>query len=303
MNTVHVCYSVDDAYLTLCKISIFSAIVHKHPDTKLVFHILTTKGDLSDKSVFDKFKTVDNVEIDLIELSPDMDQKITEIADKLKYAKSIYTRWTIPFNKKLQDINKILFMDADAIPVKDLSDLYNTDLEGNALGECKSQYRILHGYMVRDMFMDDIFVNSGVILMDCNKLNEFHMAETMFQEWLKLPPRTTDEIIITKFFLDKTKFIPPHRNVLYPLIVANLPYLKDIFYWNSLYNTNYKSMKHLLEQADIIHMFGRKDNIQNIPKLNKVYNLLYSSMNEFLKTGIINCDTEKLKYEIVNFDK
>lgn len=301
MNTIYVCYTIDKDYESMGLMSICNLIAHKSEDTKLVIYVLDLPNDNLNYNFLYKFGIIKNVEIRIRTLPSELDRKLADISSRQKFAKALYSRWMIPLIPELQKINKILYVDADTFALKDLTALYNTDLEDKAMGICKSQYRMVWEYRTKDTFDKfDPFVNGGVLLLDCKKLNQWHICETMFKELMQLFPYVTDEMVISNKMLDAVKYLPPTENLMYPVLLEKYPYINDIFYWNALHNTNYKSFEDLLKQTDLIHMYGKKINLRTDPKLSKIYNYMYETFMGFLYTEEISTNTEEIDNEIIH---
>jgi len=299
MNELHICYTIDKDYYHMCLMSIYHLIAHKNEGTKLIIYILSS--DDFCHAFHNRFNSIKNVEVRDITIPSEFEPKLNRINELQKFSKAMYSRWIIPKIWLFQKVNRVLYVDADTFAMKDLTSLYNTDLEGKALGLCKSQYRILYEYRTKDTFDKfDPFVNEGVMLMDCAKLNELNATEMMFEELMWAYPFVTDEMIVTQNLLNETKFLPPTANLLYPVLLEKYPYIDDIFYWNALNNTNYKSFEDLLRKTEVIHMFGKKINLRTDPKLSKIYSKLYENFMTFLYTETIDTNTKELDNEILS---
>ena len=289
MNQIHICYTVNTDYTELCKISICNLIAHKDINTELNIYIVTLPNDVADISLYEKFNKVDNVNLQIIELDADATRRLNHITEVRHLDETLYSRWLIPSIPAFQKINKILHIDSDSFALKDLTGLYNLDLKGKPMGMCMNQYRLIHGYIARSILQPDIVFNAGTLLMDCNKLNESNIAEKILTlTGDKSNTCFTDEMAITQYFCSDVMQLPPTANVLYPLILEKLPYIDDIFYWNSVFGTHYKSFTELLEQAYIVHMYGRKENIKALPALDSIYSKLKQNLINFLNESPIS---------------
>ena len=111
-----------------------------------------------------------------------------------KYSKLSYLRC---YFSKILNEDKILYIDADAIVVDDISDLWNIDLEDNVLvgvhegGEWNNH---LNTYG-----LDDTYINSGVLLMDLKKLRKEKLDDSMIyllnHNWYAYPDQDVINLV------------------------------------------------------------------------------------------------------------
>lgn len=289
MNQIHVCYTVNTDYTDLCKISICDLIAHKADNTELNIYVVILPNDVADISLYEKFNKAENVNLQIIELDSDITHRLQCIAKVRNFSESIYSRWVIPFLPVFQKVNKVLHIDSDIFAIKDLTDVYNIDLDKKPVGICRNQYRLIHGYTSRKIMNPDHLVNSGILLFDCDLANKTNIADNILSLCGdKSTPCFNEEVAITLHYYNDVKILPPTTNLLYPLILEKFPHINDIFYWNSMFNTRYKSFTDLLEQTYAIHMFGRKCNIEAIPALDSIYSKLKQNLTNFLNGDPVN---------------
>lgn len=301
MSKLHICFSADNKRINMCKRSIYDIIIRKKPETEIEFYILVFKDDISDISDFLKFNTIDKIKVHIVEFSKRATEELKSIGKRQHMPSAFYLRLSIPNLCILRNVDRVLYMDSDTLALKDLTSLYQTDLEGKMLGIAPHALRIVHGYMLRTTLGygdKSRFFNTGVMLMDLNKLREVQFEETCMRR-LSIESNYLDtETLIAHTFFDDIKPLPPTANLLYPLIEKNYPHMRDIFYWNLMYHTRYKSITELLEDTYILHFFEESNN--PIPPIKKIYNESEKRLVDFLNTEIINTNVEKSDYEIIH---
>ncbi len=300
-NVLHIAYSLDDNYVDLCKLSMYSIIAHKNKDTEIYFYIVVITGFISDLTVFDKFKELEDVHVQVIVLGKEIADRIKNIAQVQHQWDNFYPRFLIPNLPTFYNVDRVLHLDADTLILKDLTELYNIDMGNNLVGMTFNQNHLFHGDMCRRNFcLFDLLFNGGTFLLNCKEIRKggyvekwLNMFETMVGQNLY------DETLFTQHFYDQTKQLPPTANVLYPLILDDYPYVSNIFYWNVLHNTSYKSFTELLEQTYILHMFGDKDNIKTLPVLNYAYTHLKQKLDIFFDIGIFDTDVKDIDKKLI----
>ena len=176
-----------------------------------------------------------------------------------KYSKLSYVRCY--FSKLLKE-DKILYIDADAIVVDNIEELWNTDLKNKALagvheGGEWSKHLGIEG-------MDDKYINSGVLLMNL----EFIRKEKL------------DEAMIC--LLNKNKYAYPDQDVLNVVCKDKIEYLNNIY--NSTETTG------MVDNAKIIHYIReRKGWIKESPRSERWYKYFYEMLERRINMVKVKC--------------
>lgn len=287
MSKLHICYITDQNYISLCQTSMLSILEHKNIDTQIEFYIM---GDrLEDTTNFDKFN-IDKVHVNIIPLNAKEILKRTDLKLFEYVTVCTYARYLIPTLSIFKDIDKLLYLDCDTIILKDLTELYNFNLENKLIGICKNPVRILQGYRVMQTFdhVDHCHShNAGILLLDLNKLREINFT----QKCIKRTEQTgcDDEYIINELFFDNLQDLPPTANIPMTLFLEAFPhYIKDIDIWNLYYGTHFVSLNDLFYQGYILHFVGNTTNASANPNFKKIYNEANERLKEFLNSGKIN---------------
>lgn len=159
-----------------------------------------------------------------------------------KYTKMSYLRC---FFTKILKENKILYIDADAIVVDNIDNLWNIDLEDNVIagvhenGEW-NKYLCTYG-------LDDTYINSGVLLMDLKKIKEEKLDDSMI------------------YLLNNKHFAFPDQDVI------NLVCRNRIKHISNIYNSS--ETTGIVDDAKIIHYIrSNKGWIKESPRSEIWYN-------------------------------
>lgn len=173
--------------------SVAIASILANTNSYIKFYILmntqdafTKKDKVKLESLKRKFK---NFEINYIDIDPVEFQHLNlSLASYVKI--DTYFRFLIPEIDK--SINKAIYLDCDIIAVKDISELYNEDLEDKLIGAIRNDKR---GFMT-DRLLDIVsktnikdpysYFNAGVLLLNCKLMRENNITEKLFKtavEW------------------------------------------------------------------------------------------------------------------------
>lgn len=168
-SMVPVVFSVNNTYAYYCYLAIFSLIKHANKKRKYDIRVLVT--DLSDRNR----KLLEELSISNVSVKC---MNITEITNGANLrgisflSVETYYRLFIPLLMKEYD--KVLYLDSDILILRDIADLYDTDLDGFMAGFVKdvetdwleSHDQALAGLDYRKCF------NAGVFLLDCRKFEQ-----------------------------------------------------------------------------------------------------------------------------------
>lgn len=280
---IHICMITDDSYLLMCQMCIYDIIIHKNPNTELYFHILCDK--IKDTQVFDIFKSIPNVTLSTIDLDSDKEIHVNT-AYKLAFymnRKTTFLRYLIPELNEFKDIDKVLYLDSDLLIRKDLSELYNTDMEDYPLAGVKKPRMdcYIDGKFENQYPWYDVF-NAGVLLMNLNELRKTYFTRRCLTEtfW----SGNNDEMVINTLYFGKIKSLDYIYNLEIQKYMTNMRGFKDINLTNLFYNLDYTSLSDFLQKSVIVHYAGWKEIITQKKPLVLLLDRLQKRFNTFLQT-------------------
>ncbi|MCD7822878.1 MAG: glycosyltransferase family 8 protein [Oscillospiraceae bacterium] len=182
MSIVPIFFSVDEGYAPYLDCAVRSLVENASKDKEYKIHVL--HQDLTDDSI-EKIKTgvKPPFSIEFTKLSEEF-YGITE-RDENKLRCDYFTM-TIYFRLFIADMfpqyDKGVYIDSDIIVPGDISELYNTDLEGKIIAACQD-----HSISSVPDFVYYIenyvgvpfneYINSGVLVMDLKQMREKHFSE------------------------------------------------------------------------------------------------------------------------------
>lgn len=190
-----------------------------------------------------------------------------------KYTKLSYLRCY--FSKILKD-DKILYLDVDTLVVDNIQDLWDLDLKDNVIAgvhEPGEWNKYLNTYG-----LDDIYINSGVLLMDLKKIREERLDDSMI------------------YLLNNNKYAFPDQDVI------NLVCRNRIHHLSNIYNSS--ETTGIVDNAKIIHYIrGNKGWIKSSPRSDtwfKYFNEMIEkrdNMEKYKVKAIISFDDVKVQDE------
>ncbi|WP_196801148.1 glycosyltransferase family 8 protein [Prevotella sp. AGR2160] len=184
---MHILLSTDKNYIMPSAVMMKSVSVN-HPDTEVVFHVLVDSSvaeehqrQLESVLVNPKHRVVFHLVDD--HLFDDFPMgNIKAYISKATYYRLIITE-VIP-----EDVDKILYLDGDMIVRHDLSDLWNTNLEGYALGAVTDMAEDQHDYQRLGYDRKFGYFNAGMLLINLKYWRE-HRLKDLFIKLITEEPR------------------------------------------------------------------------------------------------------------------
>ncbi len=209
MNRIPICYCGNKKIFGGILMSVLS-IIDKTPSP---IEIILLTMDLTDKNpAFTPFteEQRDILDAAIKEVNPDSTARIVDVTDlqrkyftKAKNQKNSYTPYaSIRLFLDLLDVpEKLIYLDADVMCLKDVTELYKNDLEGYEFAAVVD--------IVGRRFFGKNYCNSGVLLLNLKKIREtdlFERARIRVRDRFMLMP---DQSAIN--FLSTSKLILPYR--------------------------------------------------------------------------------------------
>lgn len=212
-NNVKISMSTDNNYVYPTIVSMTSIMENSSKNNKYEFYILFS-GNISKKSkenILSLSKKYGNCSIKTI----NMKNAFKNAFVSRHITPAAYYRLSLP--SILKDIDKVLYMDVDTITEKDLSDLYNTNIDKYYLAGVKNPKFVAFGKNYSNMLKIKSmsqYINSGVMLLNLKAMRE-HNIEKKFNNTLsknKFPFH--DQDVINSVCYNKIYHLPFKYNMM-----------------------------------------------------------------------------------------
>ena len=261
----------------------------QYSNTKENFDIYILHRDLeeTDLKIINNNLDLERFQIHLIKITEKEIHKFP-VYEK-RYPVEIYFR--IFAGKYLpQDLERILYLDADTIVINPLKELYETDFEGNYYVAATHVKKVLHklNEIRLNIKEDEPYINTGVLLMNLKALRNIHIEKEVkeFIERNEKKLLLPDQDIIVSIYGDKIKLVDSLKYNLGERTVNT---------YNINHPQNPIGLRWIYRNTVIIHYFGRNKpwNKQYIGRLDcfyhKVEKLIRKNAKE--KVLILSCGT------------
>lgn len=168
-NTLNIAYISDKGYLPYVMTSIYSAIKNKNYNSIYNFYIIAKNFDNQD---IKKLKTLEtfNVKITVI----NAEEKKLDYENLGRFKSYKITLQKIYLSTYLDNLDKVLYLDADTIIQEDLKKLYSTDISSVYLAATKDGLMYQHPYHIGEIGLEwrKFYFNSGIMLLNLKKMRE-----------------------------------------------------------------------------------------------------------------------------------
>ncbi len=224
-NNVCVVLSSDNNYAPYLSVTIQSLISHASKEYN--YDICVLENGLS-PSKKEKLLTqeTNNVSVRFINIKP----FLADVKNDLFYVSKHFTvaayfRLFIP--RIFKHYDKVLYIDCDLCLLDDVAKLYQTDLKGKYIAasmDIGSQYMSFMGrytdndwadYLLNSLKMDpeNIYFNSGVLVFDVQKLNDFRMEKKCLDFLSQIKPKFVDQCILNHVLQGHVHYLDLKWNV------------------------------------------------------------------------------------------
>ena len=176
---IPVFFSTDDNYIPYLDVAISSLIENASDEYNYRIVVLNT-GLNAENVTKVKEREQDGVRIDFVDISDDVEN----IKPHLKnvYHFSLVTYYRLFISSLFPEYDKIIYLDCDIVVLGDISELYNTDLDGNIIAAVPDQYVPITEefklYTEQVVGVDsETYVNAGVLVIDLDEFRRNRIEE------------------------------------------------------------------------------------------------------------------------------
>ena len=213
-DIIPIVFATNKNYVSYLLVAIQSII--EHANSSKHYKIFVFHSDLCSSDI----QLIENVSNSIVEVYCVDIGKISQSVNKnfyvrAHYSKEMYYRWFIP--EVLPQYEKVLYLDCDLVTLRDVSELYESELNDNIIGGVTNtcdpftQYRVIKHFSVPATH----YINSGVLLFNNKqfilnkvKLKCMQLACTLTESLLICP----DQDIINLSCKDKIELLDDKWN-------------------------------------------------------------------------------------------
>ena len=229
-DSLHIAFGVDNNYLRFACVTMLSII--KHTKKKVCFHIFCDHIDADDIRKLKKIVECKD-DIDIICYLVD-DSSFKDFPQGNGWNLSIYYRAIAPYVLE-EKVDKVLYLDADILCLRDVSELFAVDIDDVVAAVVKdgiSEGRVDKRLELLGMDKDAIYFTAGVMLINVYEYNRLNTLS----KFVDVINEKKEEL----FFFD--------QDALNLLLCKNVIFVDDIFNFQVFDKTN--------KQPCLVHFAG-----------------------------------------------
>ena len=177
-NFINVAYAFDTSYQYITHVSMKSIMLSQNRDTFIIFHIMVpSKINDKEKEVIDKItKEYKNCELKYYYIGDRF--KEINVKGYITWSTAMYYRLRLP--DLLPNEKRVLYLDCDTLIYKDLTNLYNYDIEGKYfIGMLEPRDLSYLGLEVNN------YINTGVMLFNLDELRKENVPKKIEEFLIK----------------------------------------------------------------------------------------------------------------------
>lgn len=152
----------------------------------------------------------------------------------------------------MQKYDKVLYLDGDIIVKRDLSSLFNEDLEDCYAGVVRDIPQVLYKKPIFGIKYKTDYFNSGVMLLNIKKLKSENITALLIETKKNLKSKLMDQDVFNEVFFGKVKQLSIEYNTLYVNLIRSKGKY-DIGIINKNYEKKYKKLEDIRRASSIIH--------------------------------------------------
>ncbi|MDO5521882.1 MAG: glycosyltransferase family 8 protein [bacterium] len=174
--------------------------ISAHADKDYLYHIYVFHKDTFDleRAMKIQHTLADNFCITFIDVTEFIKELpfVIPVCFQDRFPIEVYFRLLIP--TLLDTHSKVIYLDTDLVVLTDIRNLYNIDLGECLIGGISEYITPAQREYVEALFNMPAknYINDGVLLMNCDKLNEFHFMERYLNILAGGPPQTVEQDLI-----------------------------------------------------------------------------------------------------------
>lgn len=184
-QTIHIACSTDDNYSALCGVMLCS-LMENNKNNNIHIHILANGLSIENKKKFKTQSERRGVECSFNYVNEQLLANCQYRTNTHRLSKAAYYR--ILLASTLLDVEKVIYLDCDMIVLKDLSSIYNMNINGIGVGAIRDydMPKNLDHYKQLGLGECDNYFNSGFMLINLKYWRE-HDCETQLVTFANMP--------------------------------------------------------------------------------------------------------------------
>lgn len=166
---IHIACTADELYAPHCAAMLHSLLTHNDPAGVRIHYL---HGPLLPEHVFERLRRMVGDMGSHIEFHEMVGADVDDLPVMRRIPKLMWYRVLLP--ERLQDLSRIIYLDADTVVLGDLGPLWSTDLSGCYLGAVNNVFEPEQTHRAQAIGLSSAadYFNSGVMLMNLDAMRQ-----------------------------------------------------------------------------------------------------------------------------------
>ena len=181
---MNIFFTVNDNYTKYLSVSMASILYNLDKKQAVNFFILD--GGISDenKRKLNELKNIKDFNIEFIKID---NSRFESIVKSSQAHITNETNYRFIISSLKPELDKCLFLDADLIVDKDITELYNINIDDFYMGAVADQFPLTENSWAKHLDLEENYryVNTGVILVNLKKWREENIEDKLFENVIK----------------------------------------------------------------------------------------------------------------------
>ncbi|MDR0911843.1 MAG: hypothetical protein LBM96_04480 [Methanobrevibacter sp.] len=252
MNRIPIVFITDTNFIIPTAVAITSLLKNKSRKSYYEIYIIKNKISKADEKKIMLFNNK-TTKINFITVPSNEFKKLDEFK-KNKACASISALLKFKIPDLIPTEDKIIYLDGDILVKKDLKELYSINIKNYYAGVVHDTGHI---YWKHEYAYLNKYFNSGVMLLNLKLLRKNNVPKLLIQKKKEISDMNLmDQNVFNLIFQNKVLMI----DIKFNFLIMNLLRARNKFNMdqiNSLFNSNYKSLKDIEKKSVIIHFSSR----------------------------------------------
>ena len=209
-NTIHIAISLDENYINPLYVLLTSVFLN-NKETAIVIHSIITGIDNTQKNEIAEYIHQNNGEIYFYKIDQENLSGLV-IPENMSLTVATYYRLFFPVLVPME-IEKLLYIDADAVVIKNLRELYNINIGSKPVGAVSDKIRKPRPELGH--YSTENYFNAGVMLINISEWKKQEVTERALQFVYDFPERiiSPDQDALNAVLIDNWHRLDARYNV------------------------------------------------------------------------------------------
>ncbi len=206
MTRINIALGMTQNWQRFARVTIASILLNASSKDEYNFYIMSNEFTQDDKRDFIKLSLIKDAEFEFLKMNEADFEGV--IHDWLGVSSSYRLKLS-----SITDLDKVLYLDSDLIVLKDINELYSTDVSDYYMAAVEDKMSFWMRNRITGMSAEYPFINGGVQLINLANFRKDNLEEVIFEK-LRSNNKYTDQDVINDICHKKILSLPLKYNLM-----------------------------------------------------------------------------------------